>query len=61
MEYSSAIRICLKHNFYNALIYLCTESATDFMIPLIKIFSNYLDQKNQSNQDQAEVNKIGYR
>ena len=61
IEYSSAIRICLSHNLYSALIYLCTESDNDFMIPLIKIFSTYLDMKNQLNQNTIEVNKIGYR
>ena len=62
LDYSSALKICLEHHFYNALIYLCTESDNNFMIPLIQIFSNYLFQKEKCEEkNEAEVKKIGYR
>lgn len=60
-DFSEIIQICLENHFYNALIYLCTESDNNFMIPLIQIFSYYLFRKGKPDQDLGEIQKIGYR
>lgn len=60
-DLNSIMKICLDNHFYNPLIYLCTASDSNFMIPLIQIFSQYLDKKSKEHLDKKEIKKIGYR
>ena len=53
------IHLCLEHDLYSALIYVCTNTDENFITPFVKHINDYKSAKKNKNEEEAQ--KYGYR
>lgn len=58
MDTGFIISLCLEHNLFAALIYICNRSDDDFITPLVKMFAVF--KGKQESQD-SSAQESGYK
>ena len=53
------IHLCLEHDLYSALIYICANTDENFITPFVKHINDYKSAKRNKNEEEAQ--KYGYR
>jgi len=61
VDYNLLISTCLENHLFKGLIHLCSDGDDNFMIPLIKILSIYLQKSSIFKLSYEKIEDLKFR